>query len=580
MLNSKRNAFDTEFYEGFLNSCKDIVDVIHGNHKNSSLSALGIQHYEKDISQWVYGYILGVEWESDIVAFTNETGPQLPDFEGEYLYTEAARNFEIFLAMIGDGLIEYETEKYAAQRTVAFSNWPTTGPLEFNENISRQFKKYAQIDVENILSTEKFQGGQYASYHIYPYYPEYVLYEESLDIQNTYKDYLIMLNEHHSMPVVISEFGVPSSRAKASYENNRELGRDQGQLNETEQGEAIVSLYDDIMQSGCAGGIVFIWQDEWFKKTWNTLATVNLDNNALWSDYQTNEQSFGLLSFDPGDEESICYVDGDKSDWEEKDLITTQNEYAISMKYDVKFMYFLAEKDGFDIADDKLYIPIDTTPKSGATSAEDLNIAMTDEADFIIEIDGIENSRVWVHERYNTTQVLYGTQIQENYNPYQNVPEPNTTEFSQIKLILHELDYYDDGIKIPVQGFDIKEMDEYYFLVQTYETGKLTYGNANPQSADFNSLADFCAGDGFVEMKIPWGLLNFADPSQMEIHDDYYENYGVEYIKIDHMNVGLGDGTATIEMEPFPLEKLGRNPEYHERLKESYYILQNHWMSN
>ena len=39
------------------------------------------------------------------------------------------------------------------------------------------------------------------------------------------------------------------------------------------------------------------------------------------------------------------------------------------------------------------------------------------------------------------------------------------------------------------------------------------------------------AGDGFVEIKIPWQLLNFADPTKMYIHDDYYEVYGVEYLE-------------------------------------------------
>ena len=41
---------------------------------------------------------------------------------------------------------------------------------------------------------------------------------------------------------------------------------------------------------------------------------VNLQRTPYWSDYQTNEQYFGLLSFDPGQEESVCYVDGDLSE--------------------------------------------------------------------------------------------------------------------------------------------------------------------------------------------------------------------------------------------------------------------------
>ena len=63
----------------------------------------------------------------------------------------------------------------------------------------------------------------------------------------------------------------------------------------------------------------------------------------------------------------------------------------------------------------------------------------------------------------------------------------------------------------------------------------------------------------------------------MYIHDDYYEVYGVEYLKIDSMKVGVGTGEEEIQMVDFELEPLGKKPEYHERLKESYYILKEFW---
>ena len=42
------------------------------------------------------------------------------------------------------------------------------------------------------------------------------------------------------------------------------------------------------------------------------MANVDLLKTPYWSDYQTNEQFFGLLSFDPGNERSVSYVDGDE----------------------------------------------------------------------------------------------------------------------------------------------------------------------------------------------------------------------------------------------------------------------------
>ena len=56
---------------------------------------------------------------------------------------------------------------------------------------------------------------------------------------------------------------------------------------------------------------------------------VDLQRTPYWSDYQTNEQYFGLLSFDPGEEESVCYVDGDLSEWTEEDKLLVQERYEV-----------------------------------------------------------------------------------------------------------------------------------------------------------------------------------------------------------------------------------------------------------
>jgi hypothetical protein len=116
-------------------------------------------------------------------------------------------------------------------------------------------------------------------------------------------------------------------------------------------------------------------------------------------------------------------------------------------------------------------------------------------------------------------------------------------------------------------------------LMKTFETGKLTYGNGNPNAEDYNSLSDFCYGDGLVEIRIPWQLLNISDPTNMEIHDDYYENYGVESRKMDHFYLGIiekekkKNGMHLEEVKIKPLKK----EEYHERFKESYFIVKEYW---
>ena len=604
--NSHRDAYDDDFLQALLDDSKTLVDILHGNRSLSLGRGLGSGSYRKDVSRWVIGYILGVEWEDVTVAYTDNKYPERNSYSGTYMYTtEDATPFEAMLAQAGDSIIEYETQRYRQQRLVAFSNWPTTDPFTYPNAIRYFFLKCAAVNVEHIKTTDAFLSGSFASYHVYPYYPDYLNYvlnpvefedeeplwqkvidgfehtEDDVLIEdvltgnqntdfydesgqpNTYYAYIKMLNNYHTIPVVISEYGVSTGRGMAQRDIN--TGRNQGHMTEQEQGQAIIDCYEDIMAAGSAGSCVFTWQDEWFKRTWNTMANVDLDNTPYWSDYQTNEQYFGLLAFDPGVEESISYVDGDTSEWTEDDVILSTEEGSLSMKYDEKFLYFYAQWENFDPEHDVLYIPIDTTPKSGSTYCRNYNISFERACDFVICIDGTDNSRVMVQERYEVLRAMFLRETAD-MDAFVDPPELDSPRFKIISLMLQTATPLLTG--------------NWSASAETYETGALRHGNANPDSEDFDSLADFCYTDHGVEIRIPWQLLNFANPSEMMIHDDYYENYGVEYIHIDEMYVGMAAGDATeyrIPMASLPLEGWGKTVTYHERLKESYYILQEYW---
>lgn len=569
---SSTDAYDNNFRGRFLEDSKTLVDVIHGKRIIIKNDNYGNGKYRKDISQWVIGYILGVEWEDTTVAFTNHMQEDKNSYQGKYMYTtEEATPFEAMLAEVGDKMIEYESKRYKEQRLVAFSNWPTTDPFIYNDLITEYFPKIERVDIENIKTTDEVISGTFASYHIYPYYPDYLKYEEDYKSYvdesgeiNTYREYLKRINEYHTMPVVISEFGIPSSRGIT--QRDEYTNRNQGGMSETEQGKAIIKSYNDIKSAGCSGAIIFTWQDEWFKRTWNTMDAVNLSKTPFWSDYQTSEQYFGLLSFDPGNEKSICYVDGNISEWNKEDEVIKNEDTSISMKYDEKFLYFLVHKNNFN-EQTKLYIPIDTTQKSGSTYCENNGLKFERETDFLICIEGKENSRMLVQKRYEILRAIK-LEVTDNENPYFDIPDSNSSEFRPIKLMLR------------VRRSETLDTNNDDMLAETYETGKLTYGNANPEAEDFNSLADFCINGDYIEIKLPWGLLNFSNPSEMMIHDDYYENYGVEEIQIDKMYVGIGteeNRDERIKMEAFELQGWGRNVTYHERLKKSYYMIKEVW---
>lgn len=615
IFNSHADAFDNELLGELLDDSRILIDVIHGN-KTLSLGyeGIGSGSYRKDVSQWVLGYIIGVEWEGSLVTYTNQQNEDKSSYSGTYLYTtEDARPFEAFLCQIGDNMIEYESTRYKQQRLVAFANWPTTDPFTYPVAVTSYRQKTACVDVEQVKSTDQFQSGMFASYHVYSYFPDFLeLMKESEQYSdaeitkrlgesaratleyrisllnapaieeylqdsdyydkkgqyNTYLAYLTALNRYHSLPVVISEYGVTTGRGMAQVDKN--TNRNQGHMTEQEQGEALIACYEDIMASGCAGSCLFSWQDEWFKRTWNTMHAVDRDNTPYWSDYQTNEQFFGLLTFDPGKEESVCYVDGDISEWNEEDLVLSSEDMELSMKYDEKFIYFLVKKEDFDQENDTLYIPIDTTPKTGSTYCENYDVSFERACDFLMVIHGKKDSRVVVQKRYEALLSTYSNAYY-GYDAYihSNTPDSDTPVFEKIymPLILSDL---------------LPERDNTAPTGEKYETGKLRYGNANPEDAAFNSLADFIFSGDYVEIRIPWQLLNFSNPSEMMIHDDYYTCYGIENLHIDEMYVGVGSSEVPdyrISMESFPLEGWGKTVTAHERLKESYYILQEYWAS-
>ena len=587
--NSHRDAYDPEFYDTFSRDCITMIDVIHGNKKLSlgRVASAGHGTYLKDVSPWVIGYILGVEWDDVTVAYTDETYKnelEYTSFEGEYLYTtQDASVFETMLCRLGNHVVDYETKRYKTQKLIAFSNWPTTDPFEYPDAVKNLYMKCAYVDVEHIKTTDSLLTGQFASYHVYPYYPDYLNWTDDWTFSgitdntafyddgelNTYRAYLSMLTAHHTIPVVISEFGVSTGRGMAHRDLN--TNRNQGNMSEKDQGEALIRCYEDIMAAGCAGSCVFSWQDEWFKRTWNTMYAVNLMRNPYWSDYQTNEQYFGLLSFDPGDEESVCYVDGDISEWEDTEPVVQTDDMSVSIRYDEKFMYFLIYKKNLNFESDRIYIPIDTTPKSGSCYCENFDLEFDREADFVLAINGKDNSRLMVQERYEVLRSTYSQNL-KGFDTYlvDNVPDKSSSKFVNIDMILEIFN---------VTQEESSSLYTYNFGDPSFETGKLKYGNANPSAENFDSLADFAQSGDYIEVKLPWQLLNFSDPSKMEILDDYYDgNYGIKFINIDKMNVGImTEGNVSCSLEEFKLKGWGNKVTYHERLKSSYYMMQSIW---
>lgn len=563
-INSKLNAFDPIIKDTTLDEINRLIDVIHGKAEIEEKAGHASGKYTSDISPYLIGLILGIEWDPAFVNNTNKLNVGKSNFKGKYLYTsDNASPFESFLCELGDKAISYEIDKYNTQVPISFTNWVTTDLLKHSNEPDKK-EDSEVVNPNNIKANENFKSGIFASYHVYPYYPEalvyqkeYREYEDEDGNVNPYKAYLEDLIKEHTMPVLVAEFGVPSSRG-ITHENIY-TGFNQGGLDEKSQGEMDSSMLEDIYNTGCAGGIVFSWQDEWFKRTWNTMDYDIGGRRAYWSNIQTNEQNFGLLAFDPGSEESVCYIDGKIKDWKSRASLIENEKYSTYVNSDEKYVYFMVKgNDSINFLNEHLVIPIDTTPNSGSGKYED--ITFRDGVDFIIDINGKDNSTIKVQSYYDVFSYSYGGK----YSGVEaNKEGRDSSKFNPIYLCIS------GPIHLPEDNKDIP--------LRKKETGNLIYGNGNPEDDDYNSLADFYINENVIEIRIPWQLLNVMDPSSKCVMDDFYKVGGIQPLEIQGINIGTYiygvDNSSKIDLKRYEWAKW-EVPTYHERLKSSYYILQ------
>lgn len=611
VLVASQDAYDAVNRDEFIQEMKHAVDIIHGNKTLPHRPGHASGTYIADISEYVLGWMIGIEWDPELVLSTDTLHAGMADYKGRYFSTEQASPFEVWLATMMDEIAKYEADHYRWQRPMSFTNWVTTDLLD---HPSEPFEKedLVAIDPNNIIVSDDYIAGQFATYHVYPYYPDFLNYQtnytEYIDHRgekNSYAGYLNDLRQVHDMPVVIAEFGVPTSRGM-THRNIRQLN--QGNNSEIEQGQYNVLMFEDIYMANMAGGIVFTWQDEWFKRSWNTMDFDNPDRRPFWSNIQVSEQFFGLLAFEPGRIEDAMYVDGSAEDWERNGIepiplqgnkisnseASHQGIEHVFVTSDEKAMYFRIDVDSnsqpqpLDWSKTGLLILLDTIPDQGQHNIPG-GSGLVSEAgiDFAIDLRGDNESRIWIDSYYDSHYFMYGDKLKMiPHQQYAN--KKNNGVFHQMNLVLsQELD-------IPnVHG------ETLHVPFEQYETGLLEVGNGNPNSASFHSLTDLSYDEstGVIEVRIPWQLLNVKDPSTREIMGDLWKvglegsmkatAFRIAVLAYDiNTSEELGGSRITCTMPALEHNMIRKDhmyhyqwdtweqPTYHERLKQSYYIVQ------
>lgn len=584
-LRNGDDFYDKEVRKKFEHRIKLVISAVHGR-PYKIIPDDSTQIYKWDISDYVIGYTLGVDWAPHDIIYT-DTMNETNFYNGKYFKTtENGTVFEAYLASLADFAVDYEVDQFREQKLISFigsaynlirskdnegdaiikpidqvsidgivndiGREQDPNIISNDQGATPQVKNY--LDVENIKGTDKLKTGLFVSYNIYPET------NSLLDYSGDIGAYVKRINDYHTVPVVVSEYGVPSSRLAAGFIN----GSEKGYLTEKEQGYAFIELHKELSKVDLGGSFIFEWQDSWYKSSWNTTDDKILDRATYWSDTETYSQWFGLMAFDPGKDESICYPDETINEWENGAVLSKEDNLSLSVKSDERYMYFMVKsEDGSSLKDKKIYIDLDVTPKSGSNKAAQYGLEFEEDVDFIININGEGASDIKVQKYYSA------------YDFKEDIPRlrlrPNTVSLEK------NMDEF-----VPIKAYTkqriyIESRDE-FLEKEAYETGKLTYGIGNPKGGKaYNSAADYYIGKDYIEVRIPWALMNFMDPSTKKVKGDFYENFNVLPISIDDVGIGLTvkDKSGNIQKR---LKSKRYNwsdwnlPEYHERLKESYYI--------
>ena len=485
-LTRRSGSFKTEI--------KEVIDCIHGNKSIPFRPGRSYGDYITDISEWTAGYIIGREISPQEVDSTNTFHPSLDSYSGSQFSISSASASETFVAQMLDETVSYEYQNYIVKRPVSISSWPTLDPLDHPTEIHTDEDK-AFFDITKI-SGRNDDAGLFATYHAYPYYPNFISDQPSYrafsdnEGANSYLGYLTDLKDHYNdIPLVIGEFGVPSSWGSAhqSFSN-----MDHGGYSEKQQGEKNLRMMHNILYAGCAGGFMFSWMDEWFKPTWivSYLEALGFDSGdatittrQIWHNITSPEQNFGLISFD---QEQIL------------PFIPYQADYAsgqiskIDVTNDNSFFYLNIESKQPLLTGDTLIIAFDTYLSSTGESKLPNNKLLNNRSEFMLfMVAGTDTALYSVTEAYD----MNGLTIRFNLsNPI--VQKYKSTVTDGAPWIV--MQWINDGYELTKQ-----------------DIGRLPVENSTDFTAGERTAMAWSGNK--VKIRIPWTMLYFRDPTRMQV---------------------------------------------------------------
>ena len=159
--------------EAFDKEIADAVDVVHGDASLPMRRGHAGGRYTADVARWLLAWSPGVEWDPYATKGTDSKHAGTPAYQGRFITATAdATPMESWLAGRLDHLATLEAKR-GWSRPLTFTNWLTTDPMRHPEEpIDKE--DMVSVDPMHMKATAEWPGGFFASYHAYPYYPDFL----------------------------------------------------------------------------------------------------------------------------------------------------------------------------------------------------------------------------------------------------------------------------------------------------------------------------------------------------------------------------------------------------------------------
>lgn len=431
----------------------DTVDAMHGRAAIQSGDNEEAVVYQNDVSPYVLGYMVDPGLNATQVAALNQ-GSATTSYQGEYVSAgEGATRTEAWLASVMDELYRVEQTSYNMQHPVGLVSTPALDSVYHAMFDPVGTKAGATIDLNHIEAETKVKSGLFGAYDI-PYEQQGLIDGGTGSSRLTFDGFSDYLNA-----VMTDQRKYPALISGFGVPSSNGL-------TEADQGEGIASMLKIVKDSGAMGGLVYEWADEW------AAGSSSIGSNR-WHDLADRAQNYGIIAMESRvPTEYAMTLRGQKP----------LNTFA--MTADESYLYLKAEFSELpDFKNNSLHIFLDTVDrKNGEYMVAPDVVENWSGVEFEIKLPDRDHADLLVIPEYNVSEDSYSSSVS------------TAGIFERMVKKLSPAYVAKSGRTVPAKYEDVSVLTE---------------------GAFDHSENRFYFNDKTLNIRIPWALLNFTDPSSL-----------------------------------------------------------------